>query len=265
VRRSYRVKFPGGTESSGRVNQLAGIIDRPDDVDDPPIAVFSHCFTCNKDLKAIVRISRALADAGIAVLRYDMTGLGGSDGEFSNTNFSTNLADLQAAIRFAGQELGQVDVLIGHSFGGAASLAVASGAQPSPAVVITLAAPSDTQHLAWLLASKDPQIDQTGVGQVEIGGVRWSITRQMLDDFRAHQLTDLIPRVQAATLLFHSLLDETVGYDHALRLMGLIQGSPASSAPVSLCTLADADHLLVNQDDLSFVASTASAFIHRYR
>ncbi len=264
MRKSYRVKFPGGTESSGRINQLAGIVDRPDDVDDPPVAVFTHCFTCNKDLKAIVRISRALAEAGIAVLRYDMTGLGGSDGDFSNTNFSTNLADLNAAIRFASQQLGRVAALIGHSFGGAASLAVASSAQPSPAVVITLAAPSDTQHLALLLARKDPRIEKTGVGHVEIGGVRWAITKQMLEDFRAHELTALIPRVQAATLLFHSRVDETVGFDHALRLMSLIQGSQRSTAPVSLCTLADADHLLVDPDDLTFVAAMSAAFIHRY-
>ncbi len=235
-----------------------------------PVVVFSHCFTCNKDLKAIVRISRALAESEIAVLRYDMTGLGGSEGDFSATTFTTNLADLRAAIRFATTELGTVTALLGHSFGGAASLAVA--AEPTRhhdldglGAVVTLSAPSDTQHLAVLLARMDPAIERAGRGMVTIGGREWTIRREMLEDFRSHDLPRIVGRIETPTLLMHSPADETVGFDHALRLMGLIQSAPDRSTPVSLISIADADHLLANTvADLSFVASTSAAFIRRY-
>ncbi len=265
-RRSYRVQFPGGCG-----HELAGIIDRPDHRDSFPVAVFSHCFTCNKDFKAIVRISRALADLGIGVLRFDMTGLGGSRGDFSHTSFSTNVADLKSAIRFASSELGPVTALIGISFGGAASLAIAGSQQrssrldgPAPAV-ITLAAPSDTVHLAHLLAIMDPQIESRGVGSVTIGGRDWSVRREMLEDFRRYDLPAAISRIKSPTLLFHSPADGTVSFDHAIRIMGLIQASPSGGAPVSLITLDKADHLLAQRpEDLDFVTSTTAAFIHRY-
>ncbi len=268
ARKSYRVNFPGGNGY-----RLAGIVDRPDadGVSPPstPIVVFSHCFTCNKDLKAIVRISRALSEHGISVLRYDMTGLGGSDGEFSKTNFSTNQADLAAAIRFAENELGPVSALMGHSFGGAVSLAHAgqsSGVDSqSLKAVITLAAPSDTRHLAELLSRRDPEIEKLGRGSVTIGGIRWDIEKQMLTDFRAHDLPAIIPGIKAATLLFHSPNDETVNFDHALRIMGLIQNAPGTPQTPSLIALRNADHLLVKApEDLQFVADTAAAFLHRY-
>lgn len=248
--------------------QLAGIIDRPDDVATPPVMVFSHCFTCNKDLKAIVRISRGLAESGIAVLRFDMTGLGGSEGDFSETTFTTNMADLRSAVDFARAEIGPVDALIGHSFGGAAALAVAGSYPPAeaqPRAVVTLAAPSDTQHLAWLLARMDPRIESTGRGTVTIGGREWQIRRSMLEDFRAHDLPAVISKVNAATLLMHSPVDATVGFDHALRIMGLIQSSPQTSTPVSLISLDQADHLLTESPaDIDFVTSTVAAFVKRY-
>ncbi len=264
MRRSYRVKFPGGTRAAGQVNQLAGIVDRPSEIATAPVAVFSHCFTCNKDLKVIVRVSRALAAAGIAVLRYDMTGLGGSEGDFSQTNFSTNLADLEAAIRFAERELGHVTALIGHSFGGAASLAAASSHANETAAVVTLAAPSDTQHLAELLSRMDPRIEHEGIGEVEIGGRRYRVTSQMLDDFRSHDLTGMIPSIRAPALLIHSLVDETVSFDHALRVMSLLTAAEDSAAGVSLISLSEADHLLTNPDDIAFVAAVVAAFIQRH-
>ncbi|MFK8115499.1 MAG: alpha/beta hydrolase family protein [Rubripirellula sp.] len=260
-RKSYRVRFPGG---SG--DELAGIVDLPESLDGFPVAVFSHCFTCNKDLKAIVRVSRGLADAGIAVLRYDMTGLGGSDGDFSRTSFTTNVADLRMAVRFAEQELGPVDTLIGHSFGGAASL-FAAGDSPSQSIqsVVALAAPSDTQHLAELLSRMNPKIESEGEGTVSIGGREWLIRQEMLDDFRSHDLPSQIVRSQTPTLLLHSPSDRTVLFDHALRIMGLIQNSPLAT-PVSLVSLAGADHLLSSSEaDREFVIATVSAFVHRFR
>lgn len=281
---SYRVRFPGGLQGV----RLAGIIDRPNDSDrlNPettvPVAVFSHCFTCNKDLKATVRISRALAKLGVAVLRYDMTGLGSSEGDFSKTNFKTNLSDLHAAIRFATSELGAVTSLIGHSFGGVASLVAAakssqadstefgeSGLLSELRFVATLAAPSDTQHLATLLSRMNPEIETQGEGDVTIGGVTWTIHRQMLEDFRSQDVTAWLPKVQCPVLLLHSPVDETVSIDHALRLMSLIQtdrtDDQSKLTPVSLVALPGADHLLANHPgDLAFVARLLAAWCHRY-
>jgi putative redox protein len=285
-RRSYRVRFEGGCGFT-----LAGIVDRPWHAGDPehsdapeqpdaplpyPVAVFSHCFTCNKDLKAITRISRRLAEHGIAVLRFDMTGLGGSEGDFSQTNFSTNMADLVAAIRFATDTLGHVTALLGHSFGGAASLAITAGL-PQPigdplsdemrqriTAVVSLAAPSDTQHLADLLLRMNPEIEQQGQGDVVIGGRTWTIRREMLADFRRHALADYLNRVRAHVLALHSPVDRTLGHDHALRIASLIEdenGLPGCS----LITLSGADHLLVNHAaDADYVADLSAAFLKRY-
>ena len=270
TRSSYRVKFPGGAG-----HELAGIVDEPalesaDIV--APVAVFSHCFTCNKDLKAIVRISRGLAAMGVRVLRYDMTGLGSSDGDFSLTNFTTNLADLRAAIRFATANLGPVNALIGHSFGGAASLAIAghaSTAMPDDPIsaircVTTLAAPSDTKHLATLLATMNPAIASDGMGDVVIGGVRWTIRNQMLVDFRQHELPSLISQIRLPVLLFQSPVDATVGFDHALRIMTLVQSASGGHGSASLSVLDHADHLLTNADDMEYVTATTSAFVQRH-
>ena len=131
--------------------------------------------------------------------------------------------------------------------------------------VVTLAAPSDTRHLADLLARRDPDIEKLGRGRVTIGGINWEIEQQMLADFRAHDLPATIPDIKAATLLFHSPNDETVSFDHALRIMGLMQNTPVTPNVPSLIALQNADHLLVkNPADLQFVADTTAAFLNRY-
>ena len=196
-----------------------------------------------------------------------MTGLGGSEGKFSQTNFSTNLADIAAAVRFAAAELGPVTGLIGHSFGGIASLVAAATAHETGlplsqlGYTATLAAPSATQHLAELLVRMNPASETQGQGQGTIGGIKWTIDRQMLDDFRSHDVTRHLPEIRCPVLILHSPVDETVGIDHAIRLMTLIQ--PA--APVSLVNLPHADHLLANDpDDIEFVSGLLSAWSHRY-
>lgn len=267
-RRSERVRFPGGNGY-----ELAGILDLPADPGSgAPVVVFSHCFTCNKDLKAIVRLGRDLAARGVSVLRYDMTGLGNSDGDFSKTDFTTNLADLRAAVAYMLGAFGRVTGLLGHSFGGAASLAyageIADTGSPLGAVA-ALAAPSDTQHLANLLARRNPAIDGSGQGMVEIGGRPWLIRRQMLDDFRRHRLEDSIAKIAIPLMVLHSPVDETLGFDHALRIMqlaGSARENRIEPFPVSLVALDGADHLLAqNVDDLSYVAGLLAAFFWRYR
>ena len=255
-RKSYRVTFAGSLGFP-----LAGIVDRPDPQPrGGPVLVLSHCFTCNKDLKAIVRISRGLAVHGISVLRFDMTGLGGSGGDFSQTSFTSNVNDLKTAIEFASAELGPVTGLMGHSFGGAASMFVAgSEIQSQPAAVITLAAPSDTVHLAKLLDAMNPAIETDGVGDVTIGGYTWTIRKSMTEDFRSHDLPANIAKIKVPALIFQSPDDKTVHYDHAIRIAGLIPGL------ASIVTLPGANHLLTDQADIDVVTNMSAAFLHRYK
>jgi len=272
TRISRRVRFMGGAGF-----ELAGIVDHTSaspsvDKSTPvqPLVVFSHCFTCNKDLKAIVRISRALAMSGVTVLRFDMTGLGGSDGDFSRTNFSTNVADLRAAIQYASQHVGPVTGLIGHSFGGAASLAVAGDPdenERSLRGVATLAAPSDTQHLADLVDILNPSIATTGAGEISIGGRLWTITREMTADVRSHRLGDSISKVRVPLMVLHSPVDETVDFSEATSIVRLASQRPPGivSPPVSLIALDGSDHLLANHPgDLVYVAELFAAFFKRH-
>lgn len=273
ARRSHRVQFAGG---SG--HRLVGIVDSPVRADadeehpsDSPTVLFSHCFTCNKYLKAIVRISRQLAARGATVLRYDMTGLGGSEGDFAATNFESNVADLLAAARYARETLGAPSLLVGHSLGGAASLAAA--AQGSAELeglcgVATLAAPSDTRHLAELLVRMDRRVETEGRGEVTIGGRQWETRPQLIESLRRFDLPGHISRLRVPLLLFHAPGDATVGFEHALRIMGLVAGGVASAAPepppVSLLALPGADHLLVTHDaDIVFVADAIAVWLQR--
>lgn len=256
LRRSERVNF----ESQGY--GLAGIIDAPDEA---PLgyALFSHCFTCNKDLKAIVRISRRLAQNGWAVLRYDFRGLGNSQGEFSKTNFTTNLLDLQAACDFLHRRGQAPQLLIGHSFGGAASLASAQALESIQGVAC-IAAPSDTQHLADLLVKMDPAIESHGSGTVSIGGRSHQVEQQMIDDFRSHDLPAKIAALAKPVMIFHSPKDETVDYAHATRIYRLAQQSNSSenANTASIITLPTADHLFVNDlRYIDWVADTIAAWM----
>lgn len=261
ARSSERVSFIGGSGF-----QLAGIIDLPDA---HPIAtvLFTHCFTCSKDLKAIVRISRGLAELGYLVLRYDLTGLGGSQGDFSQTNFTTNRADLKAASDFLNAQFTAPTFLIGHSFGGACSLSMAEEI-PSVRGIVSLASPSDTTHLADLLLRMDPRIASEGVGEVTIGGRSYSIAKQMIADFRSFDLPARLRKLAKPTLLFHSPEDETLGFDHVLRLYSLLtqRGIDDSTPPAasSLICLPKADHLLVKDPaDISLVINMSDAWFKR--
>jgi len=261
ARSSERVSFVGGSGF-----QLAGIIDLPD-AHPKATVLFTHCFTCSKDLKAIVRFSRGLAENGYLVLRYDLTGLGGSQGDFSRTNFTTNRADLRAASNFLSDNFAPLSFLIGHSFGGACSLSMAEEIS-SVRGIVSLASPSDTTHLADLLQRMDPKIASEGVGEVNIGGRSYAVAKQMLADFRAFDLPARLRKLGKPTLLFHSPEDETVRFDHVLRLYSLLtQRAIEDSTPpaaASLICLPKADHLLVNNPaDISLVTSMTAAWFAR--
>lgn len=236
--------------------RLAGIVDLP--TESPhAFLLFSHCFTCTKDLKAIVRISRGLARHGIAVLRFDFTGLGDSRGNFSDSNFETNVADIRAAADWLSTEHQAPKLLMGHSLGGAAMMASARDIE-SAVGIITLAAPSCTKHLGDFLAKTNPAIESDGEGQVEIGGQTYLMRRQLLNSLRSRDLKSEIQTIKLHHLIFHPELDETLDFRHAEEIVALTGG------PKSLITLDGADHLLVNQPtDVGFVADQIALWSQR--
>ena len=251
MRKSTRVRF-----ANGRGQQLAGILELPPHP--RGFALFSHCFTCTKDLKAIVRISRRLADHGLGVLRFDFTGLGESEGDFSATNFATNRQDIAAAAEFLRASHQPPQLLIGHSLGGAAALASAPSL-PSVQAIATIAAPSDTVHLAELLARMNPAIDSDGEGLVTIGGLAHRITRQMLEMLRQTDFAERLGAVRVPLIVFHSPTDETLAWEHAERIFHGVRG------PRTLVTLDGADHLLVaHPGDVQFVADLIHVWSRRY-
>ncbi len=264
MRRSHRVHFPGH-----RGSLLAGILELPS-AEPRGWMLFSHCFTCNKDLKAIVRIARGLAERGWGVLRYDFTGLGGSEGTFSETNFTTNCEDLRCAAEYLSAEQHAPRFLIGHSFGGAASLAMADRL-PSVVGVIAIAAPSNTTHLAQLLLGMNPKIASEGQGTVTIGGFQHTIAMQMIEDFRTHDLPSQIRHLRKPMLVFHSPEDETVRFDHALNNMAcssddaLARNGQSGLYPRSLIALPGSNHLLTTSDrDIAMVTGMMDAWCERW-
>ena len=219
---------------------LAAIIDTPSS-DARLTAIFAHCFTCTKDLKAIVKISRRLAENGITVVRFDFRGLGGSGGNFADSNFLSNLEDLKNVTQWTAANLAPARLLIGHSLGGAAALASVMELE-SVAALATLASPSDTVHLADFLSQSNPDIDAIGQGDVVIGGIRHTISRQMLDSMRQFDLKKSIEANTKPHLILHSPTDKTVAYEHARRLLEW-----GTEAKRSLITLNDCDHLFTSR------------------
>ncbi|HUP79397.1 MAG TPA: alpha/beta fold hydrolase [Pirellula sp.] len=260
ARTTHRVHFVGHAD-----NLLAGILELP--TGSPQgFLLFSHCFTCTKDLKAIVRISRGLADRGWGVLRYDFSGLGNSQGDFSGTNFTTNRLDLGSAAAFLAREYQPPAFLIGHSFGGAASLSMAMDLQTIHGV-IAVASPSDTHHLARLLENMNPDIVSQGEGSVSIGGQNHWISRQMLDDFMSFDLKSTIRQISKPILAFHSPSDETVGYENALINCGFDSGSQGRIRHTnrSLISLPNCNHLLTTRDeDCVMVAELTDGWCRRF-
>ena len=251
-RRSDRVSF-----DNGRHEKLAGIIEWPDE-EPRAFVLFSHCFTCGKDLKAIVRISRELAARGMAVLRFDFTGLGDSHGDFAKTNFSTNCQDILAAAKYLEFNHRAPELLVGHSLGGTATTVVANQIQSCRAIA-TIASPSSTRRLAGVLEKHNPEIVAQGEAVVTIGGTKLTMRRQLIDNLREHDIEDEIARLERPILMFHSPADQTLPYEWGLRMFEL------ATAPKSFVTLDGADHLLVNQEgDVPFVASMIDHWFRRY-
>lgn len=250
--RSNKVRFPGAAGQT-----LVGVMDLPDEGVPMAYAVFAHCFTCSKNIRATAHISRALTNENIGVLRFDFTGLGESEGDFSDTNFTTNLHDLVAAADFLAQEYEAPKLLIGHSLGGTAAI-VAAHDIPSSIAVVTIASPFEPEHVVHHFGHKRDEIETNGEAEVCIVGRPFTIRKQFLDDVRDRPMDELIGTLDRALLIFHGPLDDTVDLDNA----GLI--FQAAKHPKSFISLDRADHLLSDTRDSFYVGSVIAAWVHRY-
>jgi fermentation-respiration switch protein FrsA (DUF1100 family) len=243
--------FPG----AGGV-ELAARLDRPAGTP-RAYAVFAHCFTCSKDGLAASHIGHELAEQGIAVLRFDFTGLGDSGGDFAATNFTSNVADVIAAAAVLREKFAAPRILIGHSLGGTAILAAAARI-PEASAVITIGAPCQPSHVNRLLGASRAEIESRGEADVPLAGRTFRIRQQFVDDLAEHDIRQSIARLGKALLVFHSPADATVGIANATQIFD------AARHPKSFVSLDDADHLLTRRADGAFVATVLSSWVSRY-
>ncbi len=237
-------------------HRLAALLDSPPG-EPRAYALFAHCFTCGKDIHAARRIAEGLTALGIAVLRFDFTGLGASEGEFANTTFSSNVADLVAAAEELRKTRRAPAILIGHSLGGAAVLAAAAQV-PEARAVVTIGAPSDPAHVAGLFKGHLAELNERGEVEVSLAGRPFRVRRAFLDDIAEQKLTERIGALRKALLIFHSPTDDVVGIENAGHIFA------AAKHPKSFVSLAGADHLLSRRTDAAYVANVIAAWAERY-
>ena len=250
--RTDRVEFQN---ESG--HNLSGRLEMPDGDQAAAYAIFAHCFTCSKDYKAITYVSRTLAERGIAVLRFDFTGLGESEGDFTDTSFSSNVDDLVAAARFLDEDYQAPRLLVGHSLGGAAVLQAAFRI-PSSQAVATIAAPCSPKHLERLVTGRRAELEQKGEIEVSISGRPFRIKKQFVDDLEELRMDETIRSLGRALLVMHSPADRTVSLENAVHIFETAQ------QPKSFVTLAEADHLLLNPVDARYAGEVIAAWAGRY-
>ena len=247
---SRKIEFPGAIGSN-----LAARLDLP--AKPRAYALFAHCFTCGKDIFAAQRIAEALTTRGIAVLRFDFTGIGASEGEFANTNFSSNVQDLVAAADYLRQNHAAPSLLIGHSLGGAAVLAAAPHV-PEATGVVTIGAPASAAHVTHNFAADLAEINEKGTAKVTLGGRSFTITKQFLDDVAGQNLLDGLAKLKKALLVCHAPRDEYVGIENATQIF------VAARHPKSFLSLDTADHLLRKREDAIYLADVIAAWASRY-
>ncbi len=249
--RTERLEF-----ANEKGKKLAALVDLP--LGKPvAFALFAHCFTCGKDNVSAKRISERLAMCGVAVLRFDFTGLGMSEGEFADTHFSSNVDDLVAAGDHLRKTYGAPAILIGHSLGGAAALAAAHRI-PDARAVVTISAPSDPAHVVGLFKDHVDKIREQGQVEVQLAGRPFRIKREFLDDVAEQRIEDCLANLRKALLVFHSPTDDIVGIENASRIF------TTAKHPKSFVSLAGADHLLSKRDDAVYVANVIAAWAERY-
>lgn len=250
--RSEKIVFPGAQKES-----LAARLEMPGNADPVGFAVFAHCFTCSKNSIAATRVSSALSYYGIATLRFDFTGLGNSDGDFANTNFSSNIQDLLCAADYMRKHYRAPSILIGHSLGGAAVLAVA-GQIPELKAIVTIGAPFDPAHVLKALGTGRKEVEEQGKAELKIAGRKFLIKKQFIDDMTTQEQASRIKALKKPLLTLHAPLDEVVGIENAQHIFTHAQH------PKSFVSLDDADHLLLKREDADYVANVISAWCSRY-
>ncbi len=235
---------------------LSGILDLPTGKP-AAFALFAHCFTCSKNLKAAGHIARAMTNAGIAVLRFDFTGLGQSEGAFEDTTFSSNVSDLLAAVDWLETNHRAPEILFGHSLGGTAVLQAAPQV-PSAVAVATIGSPADPQHVTHLFRESEEALRQDGVAEVVLGGRPFRMRQAFVDDLAEHDLPASISGLRKALLVMHAPLDDIVEIDNASALFS------AAKHPKSFVSLDKADHLLSREDDSRYAGEVLAAWATRY-
>ena len=247
---SRKIEFPGATGGN-----LAARLDLPPQP--RAFALFAHCFTCGKDIVAASRIAQGLTARDIAVLRFDFTGIGGSEGDFANTNFSSNVQDLVAAADYLRSSHAAPSLLIGHSLGGAAVLAAAPHV-PEATGVVTIGAPASAAHVTHNFAADLADIVEKGTAKVTLAGRSFTITKQFLDDVAGQNFLDGLAKMKKALLVCHAPRDEYVGIANATEIFA------AARHPKSFLSLDTADHLLRKREDASYLADMIAAWASRY-
>lgn len=259
------MKFVAGKIMSSRVKvtfegelgeDLAGLLELPDKAP-KAFVLMAHCFTCGKDIASASRIARSLVREDYAVLRFDFTGLGGSDGDFANTNFSSNVGDLVAAANFLRTRYQAPQLLIGHSLGGTAVLAAAHHIKEVKGVV-TIGSPAAPDHVEHQFMCDISEIETQGEAEVELAGRKFVIKKQFVDDIRAQADAKHIADLRCAILIFHSPLDRTVKIKEAEMIYA------SAKHPKSFVSLDDADHLLTQPEDAKYVADVIASWATRY-
>jgi len=246
------VRFP-----NAQGQMLAGRLDAPADGRPRAYALYSHCFTCGKDVRAAVNICRALAREGIAALRFDFTGIGESEGVFADTTLSTMVGDVQAAAAFLEKNYEAPKILVGHSLGGAAALEAAHLVNSSVAVA-TIGAPANPEHVAGLLGAARETLSLEGEADVVLVGRKFHFKKAFLDDLATHPWRDTLRSLRKALLVFHSPADRTVDISNAAEIF------TAALHPKSFVSLNEADHLLTRETDSEYVGLILGAWASKY-
>lgn len=249
--KSKKVEFEGAFG-----DKLAGRLDMPDG-DIKTCALFAHCFTCSKNLKVVGHITSALAQKNVATLRFDFTGLGQSEGDFANTNFTSNVDDLVAATKFMEDQISGPAVLIGHSLGGAAVIQAAHKI-PSAKAVVTIGAPCEPKHVKHHFDAHMDQIEETGEADVTLAGRKFKIKKQFVDDLKASKMDDFIRNLDRALLVMHSPVDRTVGVENAAHIYA------TAKHPKSFISLNRADHLLTDEKYSTYAGALIAPWADLY-
>ena len=249
-RSRLNIKTPDG-------KNLHGWMELPADQNPRQYAIFAHCFTCNSNFAAVRNISRGLTNEGFGVVRFDFTGLGKSEGDFADSNFSANIEDIETVYEYISEHYSPPALLVGHSFGGTASLVAASRLKNIKAIV-TIGSPAEAEHVKHLFKTDLPEIKEKGEAQVNIGGRPFKIKNQFIEDITGSKVLDVVAKLKKPLLILHSPQDAIVGIDNAAKIYH------SAFHPKSFVSLDGADHMLTAKEDSLYVSVMISAWASRY-